>query len=117
MFFFETGARVIEILKLRYNNCHFDEAKKTSIVKLPNEKGISSQKVPVELTFSSNEFNTWIRSKDFKEDEYVFQYTYAYIRKRLAFLSKKYLRRHISQRNSVREWLCILLIIILMSST
>jgi hypothetical protein len=43
--YFETGARVIEILKLRKNNCSYSQTKKAWIVRLPNEKGISTIKM------------------------------------------------------------------------
>lgn len=94
--FFETGARVIEILKLKYSNCIFNNEKKTWIIKLPNEKGKSTSKVPVELTFSAAEFDRWITSRKFLEDDYVFQYSYDYVRKRLSFLSRRVLGRHIT---------------------
>jgi integrase len=94
--FFETGARVIEILKLRMQNCSYDEKKKTWIIKLPNEKGISTGKVPIELTFSLLEFNRWMVLKKEKPGDYVFQYSYNYVRKRLHELGMEVLNRHLT---------------------
>jgi integrase len=96
--FFETGARVIEILKLKYGNCMYDNEKKTWIIKLPNEKGKSTQKLPIELTFSSGAFDLWISSNNFQDEDYVFQYSYDYLRKKLSYYAKKVIGRHVTPK-------------------
>ena len=97
--FFETGARVVEMLKLRMNNCSFDENKKVWIVRLPNEKGNSTDKMPIELAYSALEFSRWMQIRKDNPGEYVFQYSYDYVKNRLYELCNKYLNRHLTLKH------------------
>ena len=77
--FFETGARAIEIMNLKRFNCHYEEDKKKWIIRLPNMKGISTSKMPIEIDYAHLELDEWLNSKEFQPDDYVFDYSYAYI--------------------------------------
>lgn len=79
--FFETGARISEILELRFSNCQYDENRKRWIVRLPNTKGCSTTKMPVELEISADLFADWIYFSKPKPEDRVFNYSYHYIKK------------------------------------
>ena len=96
---FETGARVVEILKLRNQNCSYNENKRVWIIKLPQEKGHSSGKMPIELTFSNNHFSKWMQlSKNKMAEDYVFGYSYEYVRKFYRISGKEVLGRHLTPK-------------------
>ncbi len=59
---FETGARPVEILNLRKFNCNFKDGK--WIIKLPNMKGNSTEKMPIEIDYAYEEFNEWTTFDD-----------------------------------------------------
>jgi integrase len=96
--YYETGARVIEVLHLSKFNCSYNSNNLAWTIRLPNEKGISTTKMPIELSFSNNEFNRWVSSINLQDSDYVFSYSYEYIRKYLSQQGKKYLGRHISPK-------------------
>lgn len=97
--YYELGARVVEILLLKRNNCKFDETKKVWSIVPPQEKGLSTQKMMIELSFSNSEFNKWMMLRNFEsEEEYIFQYSYDYIRRTFARIGRKYLGRHLSPK-------------------
>jgi integrase len=78
--FFETGARAIEIMNLKRFNCQYDEAKKKWLIRLPNMKGISTAKMPIEIDYAHIELNEWLNSREFQPDDFVFDYSYAYVK-------------------------------------
>jgi integrase len=97
--YFELGTRSVEILLLKKCNTMYDEKKKVWIIHPPNEKGISTAKMPIELSFANYEFNKWmtIRS-DMLENDFVFDYSYEYIRKYLSVQGKKILNKHVTPK-------------------
>lgn len=96
--FFETGARTIEILNLRRFNCQFDSEKGKWTIKLPNMKGISTGKMPIELDYSNKDFSAWISKKEFAEDEYIFDYAYDYFRITLNEIGLKVLGKKVTPK-------------------
>ena len=97
--YYETGARVVEILKLRRGNCAYDSSKMIWTIRLPNEKGLSSTKMAIELSFSNNEFNKWMIVNKFNDNnDFIFNYSYHYILKAFHKKGKKYLGRNITPK-------------------
>jgi integrase len=97
--YFETGARVVEILKLRKANCTFSMEQNAWIVRLPNEKGISTSKMAIELSFSNRLFSLWMETrKAFGDDHFVFNYSYQYVAKMFKEKGKRYLGRHLTPK-------------------
>lgn len=93
--FFELGARITEILSLKMNNCKFDEAKQKWTVRLPNVKGNSTTKMPIEIEISSKYLDEWIKMNDFESEDYLFDYSYNYVKEFLRRKGKKCLGRTI----------------------
>ena len=89
--FFETGARTIEILNLKRENCSYDESRDKWIIKLPNMKGISTGKMPIEIDYAHTDFHAWMNYNNFSDEEYIFEYSYDYLRTYLAEKSRKFL--------------------------
>lgn len=96
--FFETGARTIEILNVRKFNCSFDTQKGKWLIKLPNMKGMSTGKMPIEIDFAHTDFSNWMEKNSFADDDYIFNYSYDYFRLYLARLGKKSLGRHVTPK-------------------
>lgn len=96
--FFESGARTIEILNLRASNCHYHEQKQCWVIKLPNMKGISTAKMPIELDYANAVFDSWMKHNNFTEDAFVFSYSYDYLRTKLAKNGVKHLGRKITPK-------------------
>jgi integrase len=96
--FFETGARTIEILNLQMQNCELNKSTGKWLVKLPNMKGISTDKMPIELEYANDDFTAWINANNFQLEDYIFNYSYGYLRVRLRRLGLKYLKKDVSPR-------------------
>ena len=95
---FETGARPIEILNLRMFNCSLDQKTNRWTIKLPQMKGISTEKMPIEIDYTHVDFCAFINTYNFKEEDLLFDYAYDYFRLYLADVSQKVLRRHITPK-------------------
>lgn len=96
--FFETGARTIEILNVRKFNCSFDEHTQKWTIKLPNMKGISAAKMPIEIDYAHRDFDAWMKRNDFDDGDYIFDYSYDHFRIYLAEIGKKALGRHVTPK-------------------
>ena len=96
--FFETGARPVEILNLKMQNCDFDESIKKWTIKLRNMKGISTGKMPIELDYANKDFDAYMKEQNFAPDEFLFGYAYTYFRKFLAREGKRVLGRHVTPK-------------------
>ncbi len=96
--FFETGARTVEILNLKKFNCSFDDKKQKWIIILPNMKGMSTQKMPIQIDYAHEEFNAWMTSKTFEDDEFIFDYTYDYVRVYFAKLGRDVLDKSVTPK-------------------
>jgi integrase len=96
--FFESGARTIEILNLRRSNCSYDSKKRCWIIKLPNMKGISTAKMPIELDYSNAEFDAWLKHKQFADSDLIFNYSYDYFRIFLATKGKLAVGRKVTPK-------------------
>ena len=94
--FFETGARTIEILNLKKYNCEYLNGRWK--IKLPNMKGMSTAKMPIEIDYSHNDFDAWMKTNNFSEDDYIFDYTYDHLRLTFTKLGRKALNRKISPK-------------------
>lgn len=96
--FFETGGRTIEVLNLRKFNCNYDYENKKWIIKLPNMKGLSTAKMPIEIDYASKEFDTWMKLNNFKPDDYIFDYSYLPFKRKIAKLGMKAIGRRVTSR-------------------
>jgi integrase len=96
--FFESGARTIEILNLRRSNCNYDVHKKCWIIKLPNMKGISTAKLPIELDYANADFGSWLVHKKLTDENFVFSYSYDYFRNYLARKGRALLGRKVTPK-------------------
>jgi integrase len=95
---FETASRPIELIKVKRKHLKYDPDKNLWTIKLPNEKGKSTNKARVELLLYSNEIDKYLKTKDFDQEDYLFTYTYGYFRKLIYQLGKHALKRNITPK-------------------
>ena len=95
---FETSARPIEILKLKRKHIKYDEEEKAYLIKLPKEKGTSSNKHTIIIDSFNDTINKYLTQNHFQPEDYIFSYTYNYYRNLIADLGQKAIGKRITPK-------------------
>ncbi|TAL54649.1 MAG: site-specific integrase [Nanoarchaeota archaeon] len=63
-----------------------------------HEEGISTAKMSIEVDFAHADFDAWMLAKNFKEGDYIFDYSFNYFRKAIKDAGNAALGRHVTPK-------------------